>query len=230
MTVPAVPQLPEPVRRARRGASANETFTVELETVTPILGGAPATRQVDTVDIIRVPTIRGHLRFWWRALYGTGFATSAELFAAEAALWGRAADEKGGRSAVEIQAEIQRRSRLDEADPPIASPSGYALWPARATREQPTARRHRPGIRFRLTVQAPPGEIDPVKNAMRAWILFGGYGSRTRRGVGSLLVVGNSQERRTWLPCVEDPEDLEPEAVRAEFAYDPRAALGAQCF
>jgi CRISPR-associated protein Cmr1 len=81
--------MPPPIRRARRGEAARESFSVEIETVTPILGGAPMTRAVDEVDFIRVPTIRGHLRFWWRALQRGGFATPGELYRAEAALWGK---------------------------------------------------------------------------------------------------------------------------------------------
>jgi hypothetical protein len=60
---------------SRRFLGGNETTTivVQLKTVTPILGGGYRTRKLDDMDVIRVPTIRGHLRFWWRALYAQGF-------------------------------------------------------------------------------------------------------------------------------------------------------------
>ena len=44
-----------------------------------------------------------------------------------------------------------------------------------------------------------------VKNALRAWILFGGYGGRTRRGLGSLKAIDNVNG---WLPTAATREAL----------------------
>ena len=41
--------------------------TIGLECITPVIGGGVRAREPDTVDIVRVPSIRGQLRFWWRA-------------------------------------------------------------------------------------------------------------------------------------------------------------------
>lgn len=202
------PPLPVPVNRTLRDAAARASFSVTLETTTPILGGAAVTRQIDTVDVIRVPTIRGHLRFWWRALYGGQFATAKELFDAEAALWGRAADEHGGRTAVEIAILVQQRRQIVADRIEITAPDSYALWPARQTQALPTAPRRSAGVRFQLTASAPKANESEIRNALRAWILFGGYGSRTRRGVGSLTVATGDPQRRRWLPSADEPEDL----------------------
>jgi len=212
--VPAVPpNMPSPLARLWRDEPARGEFPVTIETTTPILGGAPVTRQIDKVDVIRVPTIRGHLRFWWRALYGKAFATPEKLFEAEARLWGKAADAHGGRSQVEISIEMQRSGQLDP-DPAETSPAHlYALWPYRAPADGTAAPGRRAGVQFRLKVNAPVAEIDVVKNVVRAWILFGGYGGRTRRGVGSLTVSGDAAARRAWLPSADDDEgwDQEPQ-------------------
>jgi|GEM_PF-3130673 len=70
----AIPDAPKfgglPKRRSVSVRAGAETcsFSVTIEVVTPILGGASRTREVDDVDIIRPATVRGHLRFWWRAL------------------------------------------------------------------------------------------------------------------------------------------------------------------
>jgi CRISPR-associated protein Cmr1 len=227
MLVPKVPPLPAPVRRARRDIPAGENFSMELETVTPILGGAPVTRQVDTVDIIRVPTIRGHLRFWWRALYGAGFATPTELFAAETALWGMAADEKGGRSAVEITLAARHPTNTSDRNPSLGVPSGYALWPARGADGVPAAPRRDAGQRFSITVRAPQRELEIVRNSVRAWILFGGYGSRSRRGMGSLTVVGGDEEQADWLPLLDRPETP---TGRSQLRQGLNAAFGTDIF
>ena len=39
-----------------------------LRTITPVVGGGVQAGDPDTVDIVRVPSIRGHLRAFWRAL------------------------------------------------------------------------------------------------------------------------------------------------------------------
>nr|MBA3884761.1 CRISPR-associated protein Cmr1 [Acidobacteriota bacterium] len=75
-----------------------------------------------------------------------------------------------------------------------ATPGAYALWPARGeTRTNtPTAPRLAPGTRFRLVLLARADLEADVRNAVRAWLLFGGYGGRTRRGLGSFKVLDDA--------------------------------------
>lgn len=181
-----------------------ESFTLELQTVTPILGGAPVPRQLSDVDIIRVPTLRGHLRFWWRALYGHAYSDSTRLDFAkrERELWGGMGlgDEDPCRSQVSLFIRGVDAAVMDGNAIDLSDESSYALWPARATRQSPTAPRWKPGLRFTLEVTAPEGKaMEEVRNALRAWLLFDGYGSRTRRGCGSVTLV-SSEQRSQWLP------------------------------
>jgi CRISPR-associated protein Cmr1 len=169
--------------------------------VTPILAGAAVLRALDDTDVIRAATIRGHLRFWWRALHAHSYDKPQDLYAHESELWGRAAEDQGGRSAVELRLEVEQRGEIDSSDIRLydskkggkATPGAYALWPAR----QPPAPRRKPGTRFLLMLAAPSADIKAVQNAVRAWLLFGGYGSRTRRGLGSLRVLDGGS---IWLP------------------------------
>ncbi len=196
-------ELPEARRRAARGRPRLERLALRLSLVTPVLGGAPVPRTIDEVDIVRVPSIRGQLRFWWRALHAQEFATPRELFEAESALFGRAADEGGGRSAVELRVLIEQRGARDDSDVLLGkTPGDYALFPARSEQkgkpdEKPPAPRRKPGTRFTLELRAPAEQLDRLREVVRAWILFGGYGSRTRRGLGSLGVL---DDREAWLP------------------------------
>jgi CRISPR-associated protein Cmr1 len=203
-----------PRRRTTTGKEACE-ISVRLQVVTPILGGGPRLRDVDYVDVIRVPTVRGHLRFWWRALYGHLYENAADLHKDESALWGRPADEKekGGRSEVEIRVDIASKvPPRDRSRVSIGSIDGYALWPAR----EPHADRRPPGTEFTLTIIGPLQHKAVLQNSLRAWILFGGYGSRTRRGLGSLTVTASNQieeseQCKKWLPTIEvgdDPKDV----------------------
>jgi CRISPR-associated protein Cmr1 len=187
---------------------------VQLEVVTPILGGSHQTRASDDVDVIRAPSVRGHLRFWWRALYAAQCANADALYQRESALWGRAATDEGGRSAVEIRISVEHTESTDSSEIRLfsgrdqpATPGAYALWPARAETKTntPTAPRRQPGTQFQLTLKVPATHEAEVKNALRAWILFGGYGGRTRRGLGSLNVIGDVNG---WLPTTATRKGL----------------------
>lgn len=237
---------------ARRTASGEEMceISVNLKVVTPILGGGPKLRDVDHEDIIRVPTVRGHLRFWWRALYGHLYQSAEELYKDESALWGgpgREANGHGGRSEVEIRVLDVNANGIDDTKIDIsdskkegrkATPGAFALWPAQSQREDrakrkaavPAAPRYKDGLIFTLTVAGPArcavaGEKrdgkEVLKNVVRAWILFGGYGSRTRRGLGSLTVTGENprEEREKWLPAIKVGDNLR-EKISACFGSD----------
>ncbi len=225
-TIEAPASLPERRVRARCGGPAVEKLSVGLELVTPLLGGAAVPRTIDEVDVVRVPSIRGQLRFWWRALHAQEYGSPRELWAAESALFGRAADEAGGRSPVELRVQVEQRGAVDREDIRLypkdgkpATPGAYALFPARAEAGgTPVAPRREPGTRFTLELRAPVDRLEELRNVVRAWILFGGYGSRTRRGLGGL---GVDDDRATWLPQAATREAFAALFGRDVFATAP---------
>ncbi|HEX4418382.1 MAG TPA: type III-B CRISPR module RAMP protein Cmr1 [Kofleriaceae bacterium] len=215
--VKAPNDLPPARARGRRGGPARATFSVSVKVVTPILGGAPVPRTIDEVDVIRPASVRGHLRFWWRALCTRPSDTAPEIFARESELWGCAADDiGGGRSDVEIRVEIEASPGLDDSKVQMHGEGAYALWPAREEKRNnlPAAPRRQSGTQFRLTVSVSQDREAEVRNVVRAWLLFGGYGSRTRRGLGSFGVID-----RDWLPTKADIQSLQ-----ACFGHDILAA------
>ncbi len=206
-----------PPKRAR-----TQSIMVRLRVVTPIYGGAAKPRQIDDIDVIRPASVRGHLRFWWRALHARDFDDPTALYLAERAIWGAAAtSDEGGRSNVEIRITVHRDT-LGERDLQslkMASPDGYVLFPARGQTEGPSeAPRRIPGTEFDLELRLKAGAeyAHQVQDALQAWILFGGYGGRTRRGLGSLTIVGTS-------PNVTLPAAPTPAAIAKLFARDPFA-------
>jgi len=229
--------LPERRRRAVRAGPILETVELALELVTPVLGGAAVPRTIDEVDVVRVPSIRGQLRFWWRALNAQRFTTATDLYKEESKLFGRAAEKEGGRSEVEICLHVLARGGCDTQDIELGkTPGDYALFPARSERkgkpdEKPPAPRRKPGTQFTLELRAPKERLEELRPVLRAWILFGGYGSRTRRGLGSLTVTG--ADKASWLPKEASLAEFgrlfgrdvfAPQAVPAELAQTPRLA------
>lgn len=230
--------LPAARWRTARGGAGVHDISVRLEVVTPILGGGVEARSIDEVDVIRAPSVRGHLRFWWRALYASQCSSAGELYKRESALWGCAATDDGGRSAVEIRVSVERAGSADNSEIRLypgqgqqTTPGAYALWPARAEKKTntPTAPRRQPGTQFLLMLKVASTDKDEaeVKNALRAWILFGGYGGRTRRGLGSLRVIGDVNG---WLPTVATREALTRLFGLDIFAASTRMPGDVPCF
>ncbi len=224
---PSYASLPTARPRSVRGGPTTCDISVRVEVVTPILGGGSEIRTIDEVDVIRAATVRGHLRFWWRALHAQNYEAPEELYRGESELWGRAATENGGRSAIDVRAEVEHAGGTDDSDIRLydsrdgkATPGAYALWPARGETRTNTssAPRRKPGTRFRLTLVAPPDRETEVRNVVRAWLLFGGYGSRTRRGLGSFTVV---DDPNGWLP-----PSATREAITALLRHDVFASPG----
>ena len=151
------------------------------------------------------------------------------MYKDESERWGRAADEHGGRSAVEISVHVTHPGQVDTTDIQLydskeakATVGAYALWPAREDKKKglATAPRRRPGTRFCLTLRVPARYEAEIRATLRAWLLFGGYGSRTRRGLGSLKLIEAADR---WLP---KEETLTREAFRHLFGWDIFAAPG----
>jgi CRISPR-associated protein Cmr1 len=203
-SLPAAPAFKDLPPRRSPATGVRRDLAVSLEIVTPILGGGYRARTPDDIDLIRVPTVRGHLRFWWRALFAGRYPSAAALYAAETKLWGGPGGGPGKapavRSPVEVRIEVTGRGSEDDSDiNPQRTDGAYVLFPARSERTQgrdPIPRRV--GVAFKLTVSVPAADFADVRAAVQAWILFGGYGGRTRRGLGSLTVTG--PDTATWLP------------------------------
>lgn len=190
-------RLPTPAsRRAARGPRV-EVIEVPLCTTTPVFGGGVAARMPDPVAAVRGPSVRGHLRFWWRASRGHAFATPEALAEREAQVFGAAAGD-GRRSPVEVQIEGLPANPPTMHHGELGAGGQYALWAAAANQQAAAAELLRPGLRFTLRVVTPVELLADVEAALRSWIRFGGYGGRTRRGGGSLTVEGEAARR--WLP------------------------------
>lgn len=193
---------PEITPPAWRAPTSPETLTYDIRVVTPMFGGGYEPGVVDDVSPIRPASIRGHLRFWWRATAGARYATSETLFNAESAIWGNT--EQPGKVVVQVTATDSVTTRPAFTYWRNGQWRNYATplngWSAYATFSfQGRGNGHAEGVNIRegtdpfsfsMTLQCPAEILSEVKQSVESWILFGGIGSRTRRGCGSLACDG----------------------------------------
>ena len=198
-----------PQETAPRAGYEKREYTVQV--VTPMFGGGVEPGKQDPVTLVRVPSIRGHLRFWWRATRGAACATVDELKRRETDIWGdtenpspitveSAVLKHGGQKPCAHLPPGKNFPKFEDNHP------GYALFPF-----QGNARENKPigtgvyGLEFQLRCVYPKSLADDLNAALCAWFNFGGLGARTRRGCGALYCsdfappTGTLQDIEKWL-------------------------------
>jgi CRISPR-associated protein Cmr1 len=196
--------------RSQAQAVEMMTLTREYTVITPIFGGGAQVRTTDPY-IIRGPSIRGHLRFWWRATRGGAFnGDLAAMRKREGEIWGAAAGDGGQASKVTISVEVLNagedvfpftmRPGKSFADNHAEIAPGYAAFPLQPNNQDRTIRSLCKDVEFELTFSYPPALDADVKAALWAWETFGGIGGRTRRGFGAI------QPKEPLLPYTGQPE------------------------
>ncbi len=191
----------------------------ELEVVTPMFCAGADQRQAE----IRVPSIRGQVRWWFRALGGT---REKEKF-----LFGGVHDAARA-SAVRMRLVQPVRSavakNLNDVVPGgnMNHPVSYLLWPLRPTGGSDQKRGCiEPGTRFSLQTQVDPAIPDTLRMqfdaALHLWMLLGSLGTRSRRGAGSLQPAAKGGDFPWETASLEEWEG----AVCSEFDNAPAAEV-----
>ncbi len=187
------------------------TFSVS----TPLfLGGADPQGGVPE---LRPPSIKGVLRFWWRALAWSRFVGNlSKIREQEATLFGSAGDDRtGGQASFLLRARsltvakpIPANEVLNGVDGKVVEVGarylGYGLMEAFGS----NARQKQAGQLTRPCLQAPfeftvelisRQQLDKTLiDALKLMGLLGGLGSRTRRGWGSLSLLSLEGTDQTW--------------------------------
>lgn len=179
----------------------DKCFELRIKVITPIFGGSDKPGQVDPFRPISAKSIRGHLRFWWRACVADNYKTSEDLFIAEADIWGGVNVPDGNakvakESKVKLTVDILKSGTVSD-NRKWQGPLRYALFPFSGnedTKQNEGAGKCLENVEFQLNIWCPTEIREEVAQALRAWILFGGIGARTRRGCGSLFCVNWSDQ------------------------------------
>lgn len=123
-TIKNKPCPPAPTVTDLTLSTTSKTYTIRV--VTPLFGGGVETGTNDPVTLIRPSSIRGHLRFWWRATRGAAFSSVKELRQREAEIWGTTENPSSVVLTVRIIAKMEATACAEwrRRKPPK---EGYAL-------------------------------------------------------------------------------------------------------
>lgn len=82
------------------------TRVYTLQLITPLFGGGVEGAVNDPITVIRPSSIRGHLRFWWRATRGAAYNSVERLREREGEIWGTTVNP----SSVQVDIKVITRS------------------------------------------------------------------------------------------------------------------------
>lgn len=161
-----------------------DPLTIHL--VTPMFGGGPQSNSIDQERPIRESAIRGHLRFWWRATRGSACKNANELSKREAEIFGHTEQASQIQVVTHYEKdEVKRNSKVFFKKKNHPFPR-YVL--SNMKDKTPYLMKAQFSLNIRISKKTTDFELikKEVEAALWAWINFGGLGSRTRRGCGSL--------------------------------------------
>jgi CRISPR-associated protein Cmr1 len=162
-----------------------QSITFECEVITPMfLAGADG-----STPELRPPSIKGALRFWWRAL--NGHLPLGELKTREAAIFG-GTDNGGKRSIVIIQAK------------PINIKTGVEiLVPHKSFMKATAFKANETTFEVKLSLMKTVKDVsntfeimnlEKLKSLFLITATLGGFGKRSRRGMGSVNIIKCSEQ------------------------------------
>lgn len=157
-------------------------------------------------DDVRPPSLKGALRFWWRALNWGRMLTAkggntpkalSALHNREAELFGLAAGDKIGGQGIFLLTLKQAVKAADESFPNMSGAQLYLLGQGLGSFKDGKRTTTRPALisgTFSVSLLFRPDTKDEdqhsVAEALFAFGLLGGLGSRARHGMGSVSLTG----------------------------------------
>ena len=152
-----------------------QSITFECEVITPMfLAGADG-----TTPELRAPSIKGALRFWWRAM--NGHLSLDELKKKEGDIFGNT----DHRSAFTIQI-IQQELQTEVND----------LVPHKGMKQKSFAIKQSFKIKFTI-LKAEIFDIQKVQSLFELVVCLGGFGKRSRRGMGGIKILNSHVPKST---------------------------------
>ena len=169
-----------------------QTVTFKCETITPMfLAGADG-----VTPELRAPSIKGALRFWWRAMHG--HLPLAELKKKEGEIFGGTGDNSS-RSNILVRVS-QKNLQTERA----------VLVPHKSFMQQQAFRK---GQTFEVSlslVTAKAGfSLDHLVSLFEISCILGGLGKRVRRGMGSINILDVKSTNTEYVKKITSKIDLQ---------------------
>lgn len=186
----------------------------EFRVVTPLFMGGANPQSAE----LRAPSIKGVLRFWWRAM-ALGRLKSVESVRSEEA---RIFGSTKGQSSVQIllsppkkMVRLRRNSVLEYNGGGVVGDGarylGYGVIESKGgVLSRQCIGYPLQGCKLRLVFRpnTPEDDIESVEAALLAMGFFGGLGSRSRKGYGSFNLVNLKRDNDPVFTMPNDLEDL----------------------
>jgi CRISPR-associated protein Cmr1 len=219
-----------------------DTLEADFRIVTPMFIGGASQKP----EGVRPPSVKGALRFWWRALNwakcleheGRVVPALKLLHRREADLFGSAAREKeGGQASILLEVNQHEQRPSEKSWPAKKTGSAYlafGLMETGSTQKnnyQPHREALPEGVEFTVTIgirRPVSGLVDTrqsIVEALETWSLFGGLGSRSRRGFGSVTLQRLDGQDRPL--DREKYEDMVKSVLRKTRGANPSPPLSA---
>lgn len=170
--------------------------------LTPVFGGGVKVKESDPVTPVRVASIRGQLRFWWRAVNPRGCTNVRDLRDAEETVFG--SSHKASLLIIRVNKPLEKPNSLAVLEGKFGVRSGmeaiaYGAFPLRDKDPSKHGLLHDFGVQtFELDLTYPQTIEDDVHAALWAWAHFGALGGRTRRGFGAIAQMSPA------VPTIDD--------------------------
>jgi CRISPR-associated protein Cmr1 len=164
---------------------------------------------------LRPPSIKGALRFWWRALnWGRFFKGDIaqalrDLHEQEGKLFGQAAREgvKAGQASFLLQLSEQPKLIREKDWPQNQTGSGYLGYGLMKDNTQPHREGFKENTKFTISLIFKPNtsteNINSIKETLEIWGLLGGLGARSRRGFGSISDSSNHLTEEEYIKKIK---------------------------
>lgn len=180
-----------------------KTIEATFKVVTPMFMAGADQSQAE----LRLPSIKGALRFWWRALAWERLRDIKEIRKEENYLFG-SADQDVGQAAVlmkltVLEAEDASQKGFDTRRYPGLPYLGYGVMDYNGKVINNNGERsYIPSMTFQLSLlfkpKVPPQHKETVVDALKLFGLVGGLGAKSRKGYGSVMLVSLEHRGEPW--------------------------------
>lgn len=173
------------------------SLSIKLKTVSPLFLNGADKNQPE----LRAASVRGQLRYWFRAIMGTRIVELSKIWEREQDVFG--STEKSSVVSIRVYGQL-------------GEPSEIFLLPHRSERRSPQKAfaENRP---FQLHLCTHPGIEIPQEAfvSLKIWLLLGGLGKRSRRMMGALSATN------FWEPDLDEPQTFITECKKTISAFAP---------